>query len=230
MDEFIRDTYLMHAETEEYHTAIKEANQIIRNALTAFPQESYVAYSGGKDSTVMLDMVLKQDPDVMVMNVDYGKAIMPRDIQQEIIANARQIGAKNLRIYPIKTKRTGTGAHFYRILFGVMQKELIQRGVRLAFVGLRSAESVIRRLKTQNGGYKWNGSLTECYPLHHLKTRDVWAYIVSNGLPYCSHYDRYATIAPWESIRFASFFDSEFDHLGSDRVDGLLMPHFKNQG
>ena len=69
--------------------------------------------------------------------------------------------------------------------------------------------------------------MLECYPLANLTARDIWAYIVSNNLPYCSHYDRYGALLGIEQVRMSTFFDPEFDMLGASNIDGLLMPEFK---
>jgi 3'-phosphoadenosine 5'-phosphosulfate sulfotransferase (PAPS reductase)/FAD synthetase len=57
---------------------------------------------------------------------------------------------------------------------------------------------------------------------------DVWAYIVSNNIRYLSHYDRYSKTIDITKIRFATFFDPEFDKLGCSNIDGVMMPEFKN--
>jgi hypothetical protein len=51
---------------------------------------------------------------------------------------------------------------------------------------------------------------------------------VSNNIRYLSHYDRYSKTIDITKIRFATFFDPEFDKLGCSNIDGVMMPEFKN--
>jgi 3'-phosphoadenosine 5'-phosphosulfate sulfotransferase (PAPS reductase)/FAD synthetase len=70
--------------------------------------------------------------------------------------------------------------------------------------------------------------MTELYPLRDWSAKDVWAYILSQGLPYLSTYDLYGPVVGWEKVRMVTFFDPEFDHLGNRNLDGVLMWKFKN--
>lgn len=61
-----------------------------------------------------------------------------------------------------------------------------------------------------------------------VKARDIWAYIVTNNLPYCSHYDRYGALLGIEQVRMSTFFDPEFDKFGAGNLDGILMTKFNS--
>ena len=67
-----------------------------------------------------------------------------------------------------------------------------------------------------------------CFPLLNLTWKDVWAYIISNNLPYPSIYDRYAEVLGYDKVRLVTFFDNEFEKLGAPYLDGVLMPEFRN--
>jgi 3'-phosphoadenosine 5'-phosphosulfate sulfotransferase (PAPS reductase)/FAD synthetase len=230
MDEVTKETYLMYAETKEYQRAVEQAQGIIRAAIEKH-DKTYVAFSGGKDSTVMLHLVLQQYPDVLVEHWDYGPYYMPRDIEQETLDIARNMGANNIRIdtsHRYEEKKREPANIFYRVFFGKVQKELISEGITLGFIGIRSHESGKRKRKINGSAFRWNDVLTECYPVHHFTTRDIWAYIASHDLPYCSHYDQHGPLLGWENVRFCTYFDPEFAHMGCSNVDGVLMPEFRN--
>ncbi len=97
MDEKWRKALEAWAKTEEHQAKVEEAKHIIREALTRC-LKPYVAFSGGKDSTCVLRLVLEQKPDVLVLHWDYGPYYIPRWLEQEFIENARKIGAKNIRV------------------------------------------------------------------------------------------------------------------------------------
>jgi 3'-phosphoadenosine 5'-phosphosulfate sulfotransferase (PAPS reductase)/FAD synthetase len=224
-----RQTFQLHAETDEYCVRIEAAEKIIAEAL-ARANQPYVAFSGGKDSTVMLHMVIEKCPEILVWHWDYGKYYIPRDMEIEIQTNAAAIGARNIRVNTSKkydrAKRSPKNVLF-PTFFGSIQPIMAEQGIDLAFVGLRAQESGKRRLKTSEP-VRWNKVMWECYPLQSLTARDVWAYIITNDLPYCSHYDRYGALLGIENTRMSTFFDPEFDKLGASNVDGLLMSQFKH--
>ena len=227
MDRIERSKFFLWAETEEHQSRIQTAKNIISEALDQ-SKCPYLAYSGGKDSLVMLHMVLQKRPDILVWHWDYGYDLMPFEMEKEILENARRIGAKNIRI-----NSSGKGENryrsvrtFYRQFFGKIGQFTQEEGCDLAFIGLRTQESGKRKRKASEP-FRWNGKLLECYPLADLTARDIWAYIVTNNLPYCSHYDRYGALLGIEQVRMSTFFDPEFDMLGASNIDGLLMPEFK---
>jgi 3'-phosphoadenosine 5'-phosphosulfate sulfotransferase (PAPS reductase)/FAD synthetase len=219
----------MYAETEEYQHSVAVLNANIEEAFRKYSRP-YVAYSGGKDSLVMAHVILKHFPGTLVFHWDYGKYYMPRELEHEVMSIARQIGAANIRIdttpiYNIK-KRTAEGV-LGSILYGRVLKELRKEGYDLGFVGLRAQESCKRALRTKYL-FEHDKIMDNCFPVRHMSTRDIWSYIVANGLPYCSHYDLYGELQGLENVRFCTFFDPEFDKFGNSNIDGLLMTEFKN--
>jgi len=216
-------TFRLWSETEEYFNRIKQAQKITKAALSKY-NNPYLAFSGGKDSTVMLDMVLKEYPWIPVWHWDYGDQLMPREIEEEVINNAKLIGVNNLFV----EKRVGSDARVnsgsgYKQFFGSIDNLRKKHGWDLGFIGVRQEESYKRKSNYKNFIVKNN-----CYPLLKLTWMDVWAYIVSNDLPYPLVYDKYSRLLGYDVSRFVTFFDKEFEHLGSCIVDGVLMPEFRN--
>jgi len=217
------ETFKLWAETDEYHGKVKEAQKIIKKALTRY-NNPYLSYSGGKDSLVMTHLILQEDPDIPVWHWDYGDALMPREIEKEVIDNAYKIGVKNLIIRKRRGRdaRTNHGSG-YKQFFGVLNHLKKENNWDLGFIGVRREES-----KKRERNYKSHFIENNCYPLLNLSWIDIWAYIVSNNLNYPSTYDKYSKVYGWDKSRFVTFFDGEFDFLGSSNVDGVLMPEFRN--
>jgi len=229
MNERWRETFLAWSQTDDYRCALADAEQTIRDAL-ATARRPYIAYSGGKDSTALVHLVLQQAPDVMVLHWDYGRAFVPQPVHEEILRNVRQLGATHLRVEtsPLYEKlgRRATnvlGRHY----IGKLLPRLAEEGYDLAFVALRAEESVKRRLRI--GAKRSIGPIAECWPLASWRWLDVWAYIVANGLSYLSLYDARAELVGWDRARFTTLFDPEFADVGSESVDNVLHWRWRDE-
>jgi len=230
MDELIRETYLIHADTREYRRSAEILQDNIRISFRQY-RKPYCSFSGGKDSLVMTHAVLQEYPGTMVFHWDYGPYYMPRHIENEILDIATHIGAKTLRVESTwqygELKRTAKGV-LSKVLYGRILPGLKREGYDLSFIGLRAEESLSRRYRTRSL-FENDTILRNAFPVRHMKTRDIWTYIVSNNLPYCSHYDRYGALVGWENTRFCTYFDPEFAPLNGN-YDGYLKPEFRNYG
>lgn len=216
-----REAFRDWSETEEFMGAVACAEAVIAEALRDCTKP-YVSFSGGKDSTVMLHLVLQQAPEIMALHWDFGPYKMPRPVYAEIVGIARAMGV-TLRIETSdEYKRYGYRARnvFERRFFSEVIPALQREGYDLSFIGLRAEESGKRRRRIAQGR-----SLTktrECWPLASWTWMDVWAYIVSRGLQYVSLYDTNAELIGYERARFATMFDADLSYLGADVVDNVL--------
>jgi len=221
-------TLAMWAGTDAFKSKLHEAERIIDEAL-ATHDKPYVAYSGGKDSSCMLHLVLRRCPDIMVLHWDYGPYYIPDWLRSEFIENAKKIGAVNLRIETskdyLRLKRHAINV-LGREYMGKLIPSLASEGYDLCFVGLRREESLKRRRRID--AKKSITEIPECWPLANWSWRDVWAYIFAKNIPYASIYDIYAPVVGWDKARLVTFFDPEFNHLGASNLDGVLMWKFKN--
>lgn len=226
-----QETYLLHSKTSGYRELVSKTKSLIRNVLSSF-KLPYVAFSGGKDSTVMLDLLIKERPEITVIHWDFGPYYIPRNIYNSLVKNAGNIGVKNLRIHTSKKyhsqKRRAInvlGSDF----LGKLVPSLAKEGFDLAFIGLRAKESYKRRAKTKNYVVPFQSHMMNCYPLRDWSYKDVWAYIVQNNVPYLSEfYDKYGLILGDKNTRFCTFFDPEFKNLGTGNLDGIIMVKNKN--
>jgi len=83
--------------TEWFRARVREAERVIEEALSRF-NRPYVAFSGGKDSTALMHIVLRKDPNVTVVHWDYGPFFVPRELHREILSIARGCGARDIRV------------------------------------------------------------------------------------------------------------------------------------
>lgn len=228
MERHWRETFLLYSRFEEHIHKRIEAERIIEQAFNEC-RKPYVAFSGGKDSLCVAHLVTRKYPDVVIVHWDYGRYYVPRELEQEILDIAKRLDF-NLRVYTspkyerLKRKAINVLGTDY---IGKVTKELYAEGFDCVFLGLRQEESLKRKRRI-----KARRSLTqikEYYPIATWTWLDVWAYIVSNDLPYLSFYDGRAKLVGWQRARFTTLFDSEFDKLGASNIDGVQYWWFKNQ-
>lgn len=228
MDKINREMFLMHSETDEYQSSIDYVDSVIDDALSRY-NKPIISFSGGKDSLVMMHLILKRNKNITVFHWDYGMYYVPRAIENDTIEIIKTMTdnyiIESSELYEI-AKRNPSNI-FYKVFFSNTRNKFIECGYDIQFIGLRAEESLKRKRKIGDNPFR-NDKIIECYPLHMMTWKDVWAYIISNNLPYLEIYDRYAALIGYNKVRFATFFDKEFDKLGASNIDGMLMPEFKN--
>jgi len=222
-----KETFLAWAETKDYKRRLEQAKTMIADA--TWRTTCYVAFSGGKDSTVLTHLVLQDLPTVMVLHWDYGRHYVPEPLHREIVANAHKLGVRNLRIETSdeyeKLGRKAVGV-LAREMIRKLMPQLKEEGYNLTFVGLRKEESLKRRRRMRRR--EIISPLAECWPLENWTWMDVWAHIVNNELPYLSIYDRLCELVGYDKARFTTLFDPEFRHLGTEAVDNVLHWKWRN--
>ena len=57
----------------------------------------------------------------------------------------------------------------------------------------------------------------------------IWAYLVSNNVPYLSLYDSRAELVGYDKVRFATLFDPEMADLGAESVDNVLHWRWRHE-
>lgn len=146
----------------------------------------YVAYSGGKDSTVILDLVrrsgVKYDAHYNVTTVDPPELVQFIRRQPDVIFDLPEISMRNLIIregYP-PTRRARYCCEYLKEGGG---------SGRIVITGVRAKESVRRSKRRQFESCFRDGSKSYVHPIFYWSTKEVWEYIKSRHLPYCSLYN-----------------------------------------
>jgi len=150
----------------------------------------YVAYSGGKDSQVILDLALHQQPGVTTIWHDEDWVLVPgfvteveRYYQTRIIRvrerHAADEFAARYGFFPrcSAPRPVDFEADTWKEIMTHYQRD----GV---LIGLRKAESTARRMALKTPLRKQKDGLWHCAPLYDWRTEDVWTYIFTNNLLY----------------------------------------------
>jgi phosphoadenosine phosphosulfate reductase len=160
-----------------------------------------VGFSGGKDSTVALDLVRRVDPDAPAAFFDSG---LEYPETYEIVAHHRVETIYPQWSLPQMLRHGGYwGAEaidpdarfdFFAFLIGEPSARWVAtRGIEVLALGLRGAESSGRGISARSRGplfYARTEGLWRLCPLAHWTTDDVWAYLAGRGLRYHPAYDR----------------------------------------
>jgi len=204
---------------KSYEEKLEVANQIIKEALSKSKRPA-VAFSGGKNSLVVLHLVLKQKPDVIVA---FNNTLVE---YKETVKFVRWLAKEwNLNFYEIKPPK---GVNFWKIVkeYGfptirAWHKDGVSEPACCRFLktepvaefynkkhidcfitGISAFESRARKLGIASRGLLrgvryvghygklWNETLA-CHPIALWTELDIWRYIEQNSLPVNPAYEKY---------------------------------------
>ena len=205
--EIQRKVDLLHAKIPAFKKKVAASLELIR---TCAANKMYVAVSGGKDSTVMLDLVRKVTPTTPAIFSDDEWMLPETQEHLEQITNLTRIAAPAWHSYFfISNKKKRDDIRWIEgSANNSMQTYAKQQGHDCAMIGLRKEESSKRRIHIRVYGDKFvtNAGITQCYPLANWTVDDVWAYIRSNGIEYNHAYNKMSAMGiPRDEQRVGPF-------------------------
>jgi 3'-phosphoadenosine 5'-phosphosulfate sulfotransferase (PAPS reductase)/FAD synthetase len=182
------DAAEIYAQSMAFARRADSARAIVREALEK-QITPLVALSGGKDSTVVLDLVRGFVPDIPAVwsdDVYYlpetGEYI-DRLEQNGVNVHHIRTNAKHTEWYIVEGQEWNDIDHYAKQQFGA----------GLTFLGLRKEESAKRRIWLSKFGplyFAESRDMWVCNPIYNWTWQDVWGYIVSNELDYNRAYDK----------------------------------------
>ena len=182
----------------------------------------YVAWSGGRDSTAVVDMARHLDPDIPVVFFDSGLEFPETRTYIHDLAETWHLRLHVIPAVPdALTILTQSGIWDHRAEIGDvpdLHTALIERPARLAHDrfgvgevnGLRAEESAARRvlLATGKGRYTRADGSQVCSPIWRWTTTDVRGYLTSHGVADNPVYRKLADLgAPKRNQRVGLAFD-----------------------
>lgn len=189
----------LRARLRSWRAKVQRAEELTRRALEQ-ARQPYVAWSGGKDSLVVMALAARVRPGIQAIwsddELEYPEqpAYVPRA--------ARAVGA-DIVICSGFARHAGwfwpwRDAPFWRepdpgMLWvrEMMDTWSVRHGYDLCLLGLRKAESHYRRIALSRFGvhYQHGTGQWRCHPLAGWDVGDVWAAIAEWDLPYNPVYD-----------------------------------------
>lgn len=172
-------TATLYSKLNSFKRLIRETEDFIKYCLRKV-KNPYVACSFGKDSIVMLHLILEYKPDIKVIWITFPET--------KYLNNYYDVSEQWKELFKINLEEI-----FVDIPADVNfnDKEAFPKhSYDSYFVGITSEESAKRRitLKTKGKFYRKNDGMIRIAPLANWQINDIAAYILSNKLPYLESY------------------------------------------
>ncbi len=176
----------LHAKSKCFQYKLACARKIIKEAVSKTNQ-AYVALSGGKDSTVVYGLLCEYlaNPPAVWSDDEWW---LPETKQYIERLQASGLDVRQIRTNAHHTEWFEISGDYNGIPDYARRQEW-----ELCFLGLRQEESKMRKIHLRKYGplyFAKSDGFWHCNPIHQWTWRDVWAYIISNGLDYNRAYDR----------------------------------------
>jgi phosphoadenosine phosphosulfate reductase len=213
-----KENSLLYARLPRFKKRIMAAQNIIFEGIDAI-RKPYLSCSFGKDSVVLLHLVLPYMPNIPVVFINSGycfpdtyevRDCFARDYNINLVEIAQPYDyLEIIEQYGLPDDRTGTQqAKVVKLLKKDMANEWAKEsGYDGNFWGIRKEESNGRRVMLNNRGalfYAKDADLWRCSPLADWKWEDVWAYIHTYDVPYSQIYNKHGFCDP-RQIRNSSW-------------------------
>ncbi|MDD5343107.1 MAG: phosphoadenosine phosphosulfate reductase family protein [Smithella sp.] len=172
-------TALLYSRLNSYKYLVEKTKNFIENSLQQV-KNPYVACSFGKDSAVMLHLVLQFNPAIPVRFASRQETNLI-DNYEEVIKKWLEKGINYQEIFMesglVKIKNQ-------------LKNSLSQGKWDSFFVGIRAEESFGRRvsLKTHGQFHKLENGIIKISPMAWWKLNDVIAYTIENNIPFLNKY------------------------------------------
>ncbi|ESL11607.1 phosphoadenosine phosphosulfate reductase-like protein [Trypanosoma rangeli SC58] len=162
---------------------VKSSIEMIRNLVGRFkPEEIGVAFNGGKDSVVMMDLLeCALGRAVLSKFCVFVLRVAGRNEFDEITA-FREAYLSDRGLTEVKTDPS------LSMKDGLAQLKA-SRGMSLVFMGTRSSDSAHQKDSVEPTTAGWPAML-RASPLFHWGYEDIWGYTLAYKLPFCDLYKK----------------------------------------
>lgn len=225
-DSFPMCLYMENSKLPSFTRKLEESKAIIHKAFEEV-KDWYVAWSGGKDSTVLAHLVNSICPGIEIWSekddcdfpneLDYVKLVAKRynfnlKLVMPGVSLWEEIKSLDIDICEALDRRGTLFCDKY--FFSMVEKqEALHDGV---FLGLRRQESRARQLNFASRGVMYrrkNGKWT-CNPLTLWSATDIFSYLVTNDIPILDIYFKTKFLGSPDNIRKSWMLPSDHSRKG----------------
>lgn len=189
-----------------YDFKVKQAREIMRTAVKLFSGNLPVAFSGGKDSLVVLHIALEVNPEIPVLynntTVEFPETLMyVKSLEEDWNLNLYMTHCETPFLSAVRNR--GWATHENRWCCKPYKEQpayefLLSHGFQAEITGTTRTESIYRRSLSPIKIPKKEPRIIRVNPIYDWNYWEVWAYINSNNLPYNPLYDKgYRRIGCW---------------------------------
>ncbi|KAH8352123.1 hypothetical protein KR084_002132 [Drosophila pseudotakahashii] len=164
---------------DQLREKVQHSGELIKRAMTLYrPNEMMLCFNGGKDCTVLLDILAKVKPPSIPLAAVYVRSADPFEELEKFVDDCVQ--------------RYGLQLWRYEGVLKLAFEKLMTQNpkVQAVFLGCRRSDpgglNLGEMLPSDNG---WP-AMMRIFPLLDWSYHDIWRYIRVNDLPYCCLYDR----------------------------------------
>ena len=179
-----RDACILRARFPEYCQRVARSQRLIAEALERLGNP-YIAFSTGKDSTVVLHLVRGIRPDTIAIYGD-DEWLLPES--ESLLSETPNVRRIKMRVQHADWFIAWNGEDCAE----PSPTWAADMGFDGVFLGLRTEENVRRKLLIRQRGatfYVERRKMWLCNPIAAWTTQDVWTYILSNEISYNRAYD-----------------------------------------
>lgn len=192
-----RQRFLLHSRLPGYRRRVAQAQAAVTEWLSRC-HHPYIAFSGGKDSVCVLHLVREQVSDIPAVYLDADNCFPEVSVLIDETPNCLRYPTSEPFLDTLRRFGLDGGTDLDRqtmrsTVYEPVRRLLANYGYDGCAYGIRAAESHGRRQSVRFHNlvfYSKQYQAWQCQPVGWWSYNDVWAYIVSNALPYAGTYDR----------------------------------------
>lgn len=196
MPSLLKLQFETYAQLNSHKVKVKSATDRVTQWLQLV-HNPYIAFSGGKDSLCVLDLIRKQSSQIPAVYIDADCAFpevkkLLNDTENCLFFPADEPFLSTLASIGLSTDEVESKT-MQTTVYGPIKKLIEQYNFDGVAYGLRADECRGRALHAYRRGavfqYKRDW-VWGCQPIWDWNYHDVWAYIISNNLSYAETYDK----------------------------------------
>lgn len=193
----LQQRFSLHGRLRQHRWRVEQAREAIKHWI-GLSSRRYVSFSGGKDSSVVLHLVRSLAPDTPCVYWDADCCFPEVSALIDATPNCTRYATDEpfldtLARYGLFSDGDIDRATMQSTVYGPVTRWTRDGAFDGAAYGLRQEESRGRRMMGRQRGavfFSQQYEVWQCQPVTTWLYDDIWAYIVTNNVPYAGTYDR----------------------------------------